>query len=76
MVGQIDLLFEGDKFQGVEGLLHEVNASAPSDPEAEQTVKDYKPGPKVRIDDIKKQKTVTLNSFADLAKHFAENAES
>ena len=76
MVGQIDLLFEGDKFKGVEGFLHEVNASAPSDPEAEKTVNTYEAGPKIQIQDVKKQKTVTLNSFADLAKHFAENAES
>jgi 5'-nucleotidase len=76
MVGEVDLLFSGDKFQGVEGKLHLVDASVANDPEAQQLVNYYKPGPKVKLDTTKKKETTVLNSFEALAQHFAENAES
>jgi 2',3'-cyclic-nucleotide 2'-phosphodiesterase (5'-nucleotidase family) len=76
MVGQIDLLFDGDEFQGVEGKLHRVDSSSPTDPEAQKLVENYQPGPRVKLDRTKKRETKVLNSFAALADHFAQKAES
>jgi len=76
MVGQVDLLFEDGSFKEVQGLLHTVDASSPSDPEAARTVENYQPGPKVRTNNLKKKRTLTLNSFEELAKHFAESKET
>lgn len=75
-VGQIDLIFKGDRFQGVEGLLHQVDSTSPSDAISQKLVADYKPGPRVKLDRKKTKDSVVLDSFQALALHFAESKES
>ena len=76
MVGEIDLLFQDGTFQGIEGKLHRVDDTSPTDPEAQRVVQNYEPGRKVKLDEIEKPDTIVLDSFEALAQHFAENAES
>lgn len=77
MVGEIDLLFDREGFNRVEGKLHMVDESAPSDPHAKRFVEAHEPAPKADPNATKpKTDTTVLTSFADLAKHFAEQQES
>ena len=75
MVGEIDLLFSGDRVSSVEGKLHTVDTSAPSDPTAKKLMEEYQPRPKVRIDSNKKKKVETLSSFEELAARFAQESK-
>ena len=74
-VGQADLLFEDGKVVDVEGLLHSVDQSSPSDPEAANIVKSYQPRERVKMSPKPPTKTVSLNSLADLALHFPNLAQ-
>lgn len=74
-VGQADLIFEDGKVVDVTGLMHDVNTQSPSDPEALAIRQGYQPRERVKKPDKAKPKTMTLGSFADLAKHFSETQE-
>ena len=74
-VGEVDLLFQDGKFQGVEGKLHQVDESSPSDPVTKAISDSHEEGPRVRMPD-KKQKMTTVGSFEELAKMFAQQQES
>ncbi len=69
-VGQADLIFDNGKVVGVEGLLHAVDQSSPSDPEAAATMAAYEPPERVKMPPKTKPSTVSLNNLADLANYF------
>lgn len=78
-VGEVDLVFEDGHFSHVDGRLHTVDSSSPDDAVASQIVKDFQPNPTVEIPDKKaRPKSQSVGSFAELAKHFAnqENSET
>ncbi len=74
-VGEVDLLFQDGRLRGVEGKLHQVDESSPSDPLIKKITDDHKNGPRVRMPE-KKQKMETVASFEELAKIFAQQQES
>lgn len=75
MVGEVDLLFSDKELKGVEGRLHLVDDSAPSDPVAKEIVDSHKPGKKVKRP-TKSRKYKNVSSFEELAKHFAQSEDS
>lgn len=70
-VGQMDLHFTGRQLTGVEGQLHLVDESAPSDPVANDLVQNFQPLPKARLP--KKRKYETVDSFEELAEKLGFN---
>lgn len=75
MVGEVDLIFDEDGFDRVEGRLHRVDENSPSDPVAKKIMNEHEPGEKAQLPKTKKSVT-NLSGFADLAKHFASQQES
>jgi 5'-nucleotidase len=75
-VGQADLIFQDGRVVDVQGMMHDVDASSPSDPEALALRQRYEPRPRVKMPPKANSKaTTSLGSFADLAKHFSKTAE-
>jgi 2',3'-cyclic-nucleotide 2'-phosphodiesterase (5'-nucleotidase family) len=74
-VGEVDMLFNEQGFQSVEGRLHRVDQNAPSDPVAKGIMDAHEPGPKVKRPP-KKQKYKNVSSFEELAKQFGRHEES
>lgn len=75
-VGEVDLLFEAGRFAGVEGRLHRVDQSAPSDPVAKHIMETYQPPERIKHTPPAKKETTVLTSFAELAKMLQETKES
>ncbi len=73
-IGQADLIFEGGRVVDVTGMMHDVDTNSPSDPEAKAVMERYRPRPKVKMPEKPKSPATSLGSFADLAKHFANQA--
>ncbi len=69
-VGQADLLFDNGRLIQVDGLLHSVDQSSPSDPVAADIMTATKPREKVKMPAKTKAPTVSLNSLTDLANYF------
>lgn len=73
-VGQADVIFENGRVVDVQGLMHDVDFDSPSDPEAKAVMERFQPRPKVKMPEKPKAAATSLGSFADLAKHFANQA--
>jgi 2',3'-cyclic-nucleotide 2'-phosphodiesterase (5'-nucleotidase family) len=74
-VGQADMIFENGQVVDVQGFLHDVDTNSPSDPEALAIKERYQPRPRVKMPEKSKLPTTTVGSFAELAKHFANQEE-
>lgn len=71
-IGQADLIFENGAVVDVQGLMHSVDSESPSDPEALAIRQNYQPGERVKQPPRSKPKTISLDSLADLARHFPQ----
>jgi 2',3'-cyclic-nucleotide 2'-phosphodiesterase (5'-nucleotidase family) len=69
-IGQADLIFENKTLIDVQGLMHDVDSESPSDPVGLEIRQSFQPPPRVKQPPRSKPKTLSLDSFADLAKHF------
>jgi 5'-nucleotidase len=74
-VGQADLIFENGRVVDVRGMMHSVDTTSPSDPEALAVRQAYQPRQRAKKPLREKPTVTSLGSFAELAKHFSKTEE-
>ena len=70
MVGEIDLIFDEEGFDSVEGRLHKVDHTSPSDPVAKEIVDSHEPLEKVKMPPKERKFTKLEGGFEALANFF------